>query len=176
MIPDCAAEPMCRYWDVNTSSWGNGGVEMQSFNPESGGVVCATKHLTDFAVVSDSLVKADAFFESAMELEVNLPRPLSLEELLAVLTDINPEEYVGVVLAVIAALSLMWAAARYDDRRAYVEFFPRWHQRLGSSGPMALQAIGAQLIILLTSNHFFAVFFVLPSMPIRRVPARETES
>ena len=60
----------------------------------------------------------------------------------------------------------------YDDKRAYVEFFPRWHSFLGQEGlgskilaaSITWQAWAAQLTVLLASNHYFAVFFVLPSM------------
>jgi len=169
MPPDCASEPLCRYWDANTSSWQSGGVAMQSFDRLTGGVVCATGHLTDFAVVSDNMLSADIFAEVDVELSVNLPKPLTLEELLAILADIEAPEYVGIALSIFGALGLMWLAGKYDDRRSYVEFFPRWHQRLGgSSSNMAFRAVGSQLIILLTSNVYFAIFFVLPSMPVRR--------
>ena len=70
----------------------------------------------------------------------------------------------------------MAVAAWYDDKRAYVEFFPRWHETLGQGGlgvarlrtSKAYQAFAFQLSLLLDTNHFFAVFFVLPSIPSRR--------
>lgn len=52
------------------------------FDRGSGGVVCATTHLTDFALVSDVLARPDRFFESVVDLGINAPRPMSLEELL----------------------------------------------------------------------------------------------
>ena len=129
-----------------------------------GGAVCATSHLTDFAVVSDVLTSPDAFFESFADLNVNLPKAMTLEELLAVLADIEPEEYSAMGLATLFACGLMWLAVLYDDRRAYVEFFPRWHSFLGQEGlgskilkaSITWQAWAAQLTVLLASNHYFA--------------------
>ena len=54
------------------------------------------------------------------------PNPNPKQELLAVLADIEPYEYTVLGLATILAMGLMWAAVKYDDHRAYVEFFPRW--------------------------------------------------
>ena len=54
------------------------------------------------------------------------PNPNPKQELLVVLADIEPYEYTVLGLATILAMGLMWAAVKYDDHRAYVEFFPRW--------------------------------------------------
>ena len=172
----CGEAPACRYWDMNASAWATAGVSLEKLDPQTGGAVCATGHLTDFAVVSDVLTSPDAFFESFADLNVNLPKPMTLEELLAVLADIEPAEYTAIGLATLFACGLMWLAVLYDDKRAYVEFFPRWHSFLGQEGlgsrilaaSITWQAWAAQLTVLLASNHYLAVFFVLPSMPTRR--------
>ena len=172
----CGEAPLCRYWNINTSAWGTEGLVLEELDPVTGGAVCGTVHLTDFAVVSDVLTSPDAFFESFADLNVNLPKPMTLEELLAVLADIEPAEYTAIGLATLFACGLMWLAVLYDDKRAYVEFFPRWHSFLGQEGlgskilaaSITWQAWAAQLTVLLASNHYFAVFFVLPSMPTRR--------
>lgn len=57
----------------------------------------------------------------------------------------------------------------YDDTRYYVEFYPRWVENCGFlTGRYAksgfARAFGAQLVLLLSSNHFLAVFFVLPTL------------
>ena len=174
--PSCGEAPACRYWDVAASGWATSGLKLEKLDPTTGGAVCATSHLTDFAVVSDVLTSPDAFFESFADLNVNLPKAMTLEELLAVLADIEPEEYSAMGLATLFACGLMWLAVLYDDRRAYVEFFPRWHSFLGQEGlgskilkaSITWQAWAAQLTVLLASNHYFAIFFVLPSMPTRR--------
>ena len=49
-------------------------------NPSTGGAVCATSHLTDFAMVTDVLTSPDAFFESFVDLNVN--RTLNSPQLL----------------------------------------------------------------------------------------------
>ena len=133
MGQSCNAEPHCRYWDVNTSSWSSQGVELVSLDLTTGGVVCGATHLTDFAMVSDVLANPDAFFESAVNLNVNLPRPMSLDELLSVLGDIDPGEYTGIAAATIIALGAMYYAIKYDDKRAFVEFFPRWHEHISTA-------------------------------------------
>ena len=174
--PSCGEAPACRYWDVAASGWASAGLTLEELDPTTGGAVCATSHLTDFAVVSDVLTSPDAFFESFADLNVNLPKAMTLEELLAVLADIEPAEYSAMGLATMFACGLMWLAVLYDDRRAYVEFFPRWHSFLGQEGlgskilkaSITWQAWAAQLTVLLASNHYFAVFFVLPTMPTRR--------
>ena len=51
--PSCGEAPSCRYWDVAASTWGSSGLELLNLDPSSGGSVCTTTHLTDFAVVSD---------------------------------------------------------------------------------------------------------------------------
>ena len=174
--PSCGEAPACRYWDVAASGWASAGLTLEELDPTTGGAVCATSHLTDFAVVSDVLTSPDAFFESFADLNVNLPKAMTLEELLAVLADIEPAEYSAMGLATMFACGLMWLAVLYDDRRAYVEFFPRWHSFLGQEGlgskilkaSITWQAWAAQLTVLLASNHYLAIFFVLPTMPTRR--------
>ena len=79
----CGEAPLCRYWDINTSAWGTEGVTLEELDQHAGGAVCGTVHLTDFAVVSDVLTSPDAFFDSFADLNVNLPKPMTLEELLA---------------------------------------------------------------------------------------------
>ena len=79
----CGEAPLCRYWNINTSAWGTEGLVLEELDPVTGGAVCGTVHLTDFAVVSDVLTSPDAFFESFADLNVNLPKPMTLEELLA---------------------------------------------------------------------------------------------
>ena len=180
---NCEEEPHCRFWNVdgvNGSDWSGEGVKLVVFDRGSGGGVCATTHLTDFAIVSDVLARPDegfVFFEDAdLDLAVHLPLPLTLEEILARLRDLVGRDYVAIILCAVVPLLLMAMAAWYDDKRAYVEFFPRWHERLGQGGlglarlrrSKAYQAFAFQLSLLLDTNHLLGVFFVLPSIPSRR--------
>ena len=87
---NCEEEPYCRFWDVNGvngSDWSDEGVKLVVFDRGSGGGVCATSHLTDFAIISDVLARPDegfVFFEDLdLDLDVHLPRPISLEEIIA---------------------------------------------------------------------------------------------
>ena len=177
------AQTLPRFWNVdgvNGSDWSGDGVKLVVFDRGSGGGVCATTHLTDFAIVSDVLARPDegfVFFEDAdLDLAVHLPLPLTLEEILARLRDVVGRDYVAIILCAVVPLLLMAMAAWYDDKRAYVEFFPRWHERLGQGGlgvarlrrSKAYQAFAFQLSLLLDTNHLLGVFFVLPSIPSRR--------
>ena len=84
--------------------------------------------------MSDVLTSPDAFFDSFADLNVNQHKPMNLTAALAKLADLETEEYSAMLLATAFACGLMWLAVLYDDRRAYVEFFPRWHSFLGQEG------------------------------------------
>jgi hypothetical protein len=136
---------------------------------ENGNAVCTTTHLTDFAMLTDVVAEPDAFFAAATELDINLPVVMSGEELLSVLANISPGAWSAIALTGTVMVMLFLLAQRYDDRHAYTAFYPKWFEFLSCFGGSKLfRSVGAQLILLGTTNHFLMIFFVLPSIPTTR--------
>ena len=60
------------------------------------------------------------------------------------------------------------AAAAFDDRNAYVTFYPKWHERLVSGVGRVTRMAGALLLFFLSTHHMLGVFFFLPIKPLSR--------
>lgn len=63
---------------------------------------------------------------------------------------------------------IFFLCRKYDDSKAYVQFFPSWHEKLvsgvcGNSSSLG-RTLGAQLVLVLVTNHYLAVLFVLPTL------------
>ena len=166
---NCDVSLACRYWDTESYQWSSSGLELTSID-DAGSAVCASKHLTDFAVMSSVLQNPDQFFSAIMTVEFNLPQPLSLEDLVRVLSEMAPGLYAAFFATLVVMIGLLYMAVQYDDTKYYVEFYPHWVESCGfMTGRFAdsrfARSVGTQLVLLITTNHFLAIFFVLPTMP-----------
>ena len=164
----CDQRPSCMYV-TEDGSWSEEGCTLMSIDPATG-AVCACNHLTEFGVMAEILTSPDAFFSSLMTLEVNLPEPMSFEELIQVLQDIPAGEYTIVFVFLLSLAGGFIVARRYDDSKVYVHFYPQWHENVSChtrTSPI-LRSLGAQVVNVLSTNHFLSVFFVLPTMPAGR--------
>ena len=73
-------------------------------------MACECDHLTDFALVADVMADPAAFFGAIMQLELNVPIPLSLSELLTKLSALTAGHYIGMcMLFLLMALGLRLA-------------------------------------------------------------------
>jgi hypothetical protein len=109
-------------------------------------------------------------FESDLELNVNLPRVMTLEELIETLQDMSSQEYIIPIGWFLLMIVLFKLARKYDDSNAYQRFFPAWHECLtrGNHSSAMLKILGAQLVIVLCTNTYLMVLFILPTLPFGR--------
>lgn len=99
----CDISLACRYWDPDAYEWLSSGVELTSID-DAGNAICAASHLTDFAVMSSALRNPDQFFSAITTVEFNLPKPLSMEDLVRVLSEMAPSTYAAFFATVIVMI------------------------------------------------------------------------
>ena len=166
---ECSQKPSCAYVDAN-GAFSEEGCTLVSFN-RSLGAICSCTHLTEFGVMGEVLTSPDAFASSAFKLDVNLPEPMSLEDLIAVLAETAASGELFLVISIVCMFFVGLRVARcYDDARVYVSFYPWWYEKIScyASESKILRSIGAQLVFVMGKNHFLSVFFVLPILPAAR--------
>ena len=166
---ECSQKPSCAYVN-DDGDFSEDGCTLVGFN-RSLGAICSCTHLTEFGVMGEILTGPDAFASSAFKLDVNLPEPMSLSDLIKVLaeTAANGELFLVIFIVCMFFVGLKFARC-YDDARVYVSFYPWWYEKLScyASESKILRSIGAQLVFVMGKNHFLSVFFVLPILPAAR--------
>ena len=144
------------------------GADLAGLNPDTGAALIQGDGPADFSIMTET-VEAPAM-ETASEMTFNLPKPMTLEELIATLQDMRANEYIiifGWFFFMIIVFKMCFA---YDDSKAYVQFFPSWHEWLtgGRTNSILWKIIGAQLVIVLCTDHIAMIFFILPTLPFQR--------
>ena len=144
------------------------GVKLGGLNPETGAALIEGTGPADFSIMTETAEPPP--METSGSIKVNLPKVMTLEELIATLQDMKAPEYIipfSWFLFMIICFKLCFA---YDDSKAYVQFFPAWHEWLtgGRSASTIWKIIGAQFVIVLCTNHYAMIFFILPTLPFCR--------
>lgn len=144
------------------------GAELQGLNPDTGAALIQGGGPADFSIMTETVEPPP--METSGEMSFNLPKPMTLEELIATLQDMGANEYIipfSWFFFMIVVFKLCFA---YDDSKAYVQFFPAWHEWLtgGRSNSIMWKIIGAQFVIVLCTDHIAMIFFILPTLPFQR--------
>ena len=144
------------------------GAELQGLNPDTGAALIQGDGPGDFSIMTETV--EPPFMDTSLQINVNLPRVMSLEELIATLQDMAIQEYLIPICWLLFMALCFRLARRYDDSKAYVEFFPTWHSYLTGErrNSVVWKLLGAQLVLVLCTNHYAMVFFILPTLPFGR--------
>ena len=144
------------------------GAELQGLNPDTGAALIQADGPADMSIMTETVEPPPMATSGTMK--VNLPKVMTLEELIATLQDMGANEYIipfSWFFFMIIVFKLCFA---YDDSKAYVQFFPAWHEWLtgGRTNSMMWKIIGAQMVIVLCTDHIAMIFFILPTLPFQR--------
>ena len=144
------------------------GAELQGLNPDTGAALIQGDGPADFSIMTETV--EPPFMDTSLQINVNLPRVMSLEELIATLQDMAIREYLIPICWILFMALCFRLARRYDDSKAYVEFFPTWHSCLTGErrNSVLWKLLGAQMVLVLCTNHYAMVFFILPTLPFGR--------
>jgi hypothetical protein len=144
------------------------GATLAGLNPDTGAALIQGDGPADFSIMTET-VEAPAM-ETAGEMTFNLPKPMTLEELIATLKDMKANEYIIIIGWFTFMIIVFKLCFAYDDSKAYVQFFPSWHEWLtgGRTNSNLWKIIGAQMVIVLCTDHIAMIFFILPTLPFQR--------
>jgi len=121
--------------------------------------------------VADVLDDFDSFAEGGVTLAINVPGSLEWDDFIAILAEtfMNGELW-GWVMGFAFIFITLYLATRYDDAKAYVQFYPHWHEMISchSRENAILRAFGANFVLVMTTNQWLYIFFVLPDLPSGR--------
>ncbi len=163
----CEIRPSAVYWDTECGCFKSDGCEVYGLD-ENGGALTGCTHLTEFGMMSETVEPPG--MDGGVTLKVNLPKVMTLEELLETLADMKPLEIAIPISWFCLQIFLFYLCRKYDDSKAYVAFFPTWHEYVagGRTTSTLVKILGAQLVVVICTNHFLAVLFILPTLPFGR--------
>ena len=86
----CEIQPSAVYWDTECGCFKSDGCEVYGLD-ENGGALTGCTHLTEFGMMSETVEPPG--MDGGVTLKVNLPKVMTLEELLETLADMKPLEF-----------------------------------------------------------------------------------
>jgi hypothetical protein len=146
----------------------NDGIRIGSMNPNTGASLLEAGEPADMSIMTETVEPPPMKTSGAMK--VNLPKMMTLEELLETLADMSALEFIIPISWFLFMIICFKLCFKYDDSKAYVSFFPSWHSCLtgGNSTSTLCKVIGAQLLVVLLTNPYAMIFFILPTLPFGR--------
>jgi hypothetical protein len=144
------------------------GAELQGLNPDTGAALIQGDGPADFSIMTETVEAPPMETKGAMKF--NMPKVMTLEELIATLKDMGANEYIIPFSWFFFMLIVFKLCFAYDDSKAYVQFFPAWHEWLtgGRTNSNMWKIMGAQMVIVLCTDHIMMIFFILPTLPFKR--------
>ena len=168
---ECELRAACSFWSEAEGAFSSAGCVSDDAAAAAlgpGAAVCVCNHPTEFAAIEEAVTNFSAFLDSFNELEVRLPPQLTFAEFIESLERISPVEWAIVAVGLVLMGVGLRVAAAFDDRNAYVTFYPKWHERLVSGVGRVTRMAGALLLFFLSTHHMLGVFFFLPIKPLSR--------
>jgi len=172
----CDEERLCRFYDSALPGWSTEGCRTLSIVENQttgvGSMLCACDHLTDFAVAAAVMANPAAFFNSLSSLEINIPIPLSLDELIRKVEDMPVQNWVGMGVMLLLMGVGVRTASKCDDHHAYRAYHPGWVGKLlGSNNRQqswVRRALMIQMALFLAGHPVVGLFLALPGSHFSR--------